>query len=69
VRPNEKLVKRSITIDPKLAEKIEDLRTKERPVPSFSTVLSRLAWKGLGKGKRKTRRKRVEKREENVQTQ
>lgn len=64
MRPDKNLVKKSITIDPELADKVEALRTKERPIPSFSTVLSRLAWKGLGKRARKAVRKRAKKKEE-----
>jgi hypothetical protein len=34
-------------MDEKLAFKIDEVRGRERPIPSFSEMISRLAWRSL----------------------
>ena len=34
-------------MEEKLALKIDEVRGQERPIPSFSEMISRLAWRGL----------------------
>jgi hypothetical protein len=34
-------------MEEKLALKIDEVRGRERPIPSFSEMISRLAWRGL----------------------
>ena len=40
-------MRKTIWIEPLLVSKIEDVRSRERPIPSFGAICNRLMWLGL----------------------
>ena len=42
-----KTLRKTLWFEGELAKKIEDLRSMERPIPSFSEMVIRLIWRGL----------------------
>lgn len=41
------IMRKTIWIEPKLVFKIDDVRARERPIPSFGAMCNRLMWLGL----------------------